>query len=88
MMKKCIDEGTGNQAKIFGVNTGGKTATAQTGRFSEDGVEYVHKWFCGVYPIENPRISICVLCDNELDENVSPAVIFGKICSFLLENNL
>ena len=87
-MKCCILEGTGSGAKIYGANTGGKTATAQTGRFSKDGVEYVHKWFCGVYPIENPRIAICVLCDNEIDENVSPSVIFGEICSFLLENDV
>ena len=88
IMKMCVDEGTGKSAKIYGVNTGGKTATAQTGRFDRDGVEYVHKWFCGVYPIENPRFSICVLIDNEKDENVSPSVIFGKICSFLLENDM
>ena len=88
MMKSCIDEGTGGAAAVYGVNTGGKTATAQTGRFSQDGVEYLRKWFCGVYPIENPRISVCVLLDDVIDENVSPSVIFGKICSFLLENGL
>jgi len=88
MMRKCVESGTGSTAKTYGVNTGGKTATAQTGRFDGEGVEYVHKWFCGVYPIENPRIAICVLCDNETDTNVSPSVVFGKICAFLLENNL
>lgn len=88
MMRTCVDAGTGKHGKISGANTGGKTATAQTGRFTEDGVEYVHKWFCGVYPIENPRISVCVLIDNETDENVSPSVIFGKICLFLLENGI
>lgn len=88
MMRKCVETGTGRAARTYGVNTGGKTATAQTGRFNGEGVEYVHKWFCGVYPIENPRIAVCVLCDNETDTNVSPSVIFGKICAFLLENNI
>lgn len=88
MMKMCVCDGTGKAALIYGVNTGGKTATAQTGRYNKDGVEYVHKWFSGVYPIENPRIAICVLCDDVTDENVSPAVVFGEICSYLYEKDL
>ena len=88
MMRKCVEEGTGKAGKVKGVNTGGKTATAQTGRFDKDGVEYVHKWFCGVYPAENPRISVCVLVDNETESNVSPSEVFGKICSFLLKKDM
>ena len=88
MMRKCVEEGTGKAGKVKGVNTGGKTATAQTGRFDGNGAEYVHKWFCGVYPVENPRISVCVLFDNETGENVSPSEIFGKICSYLLEKDM
>jgi len=88
MMKMCVSDGTGKAGGIYGVNTGGKTATAQTGRFNTDGVEYVHKWFCGVYPIENPRISVCELCDDVTAENVSPAVVFAKICSYLNEKDL
>ena len=86
MMEKCVKEGTGQKAASEKVKCGGKTATAQTGRFDTQGVEYVHKWFCGVYPIENPRICICVLCDDVSGTNVSPSVIFSEICSFLWEN--
>ncbi len=88
MMKMCVSDGTGKAGGIYGVNTGGKTATAQTGRFNKDGVEYVHKWFCGVYPIENPRISVCILFDDVTEENVSPVVVFAKICSYLFEKDL
>ena len=87
MMKNCVQNGTGKGAQVYGVNVGGKTATAQTGRFDEEGVEYVHKWFCGVYPVENPRIAVCVLCDDVRGENVSPSVIFGQMCSFFLEKD-
>ena len=86
-MKNCVQNGTGKGAQVYGVNVGGKTATAQTGRFDEEGVEYVHKWFCGVYPVENPRIAVCVLCDDVRGENVSPSVIFGQMCSFFLEKD-
>ncbi len=85
MMEKCVKEGTGRGAAADGIISGGKTATAQTGRFSKDGVEYVHKWFCGVYPSENPRVAVCVLFDDVCGENESPGVIFSEICSFLNE---
>ncbi|MBQ7399935.1 MAG: hypothetical protein IJW06_05710 [Clostridia bacterium] len=85
MMEKCVESGTGKGARTEKIKLGGKTATAQTGRFNGDGVEYVHKWFCGVYPGEKNYISVCVLFDSVTDENLSPAVIFSKICSFLHE---
>ena len=86
MMKGCVENGTGIGAKSEIVNLGGKTATAQTGRFNEENVEYVHKWFCGVYPAEKPRIIVCVLCDNEEGKSTSPSVVFGKIGEFLAKN--
>ena len=86
MMKECVESGTGSGAKTKSLTTGGKTATAQTGRFDEDGVEYVHKWFCGVAPIEKPKYSILVLCDFSTNPDVSPSVIFSKICAYLQEN--
>lgn len=85
MMEKCVAEGTGKAAFVKGVASGGKTATAQTGRFDGSGVEYVHKWFCGVYRGEKNALSICVLADNVNDEKMSPAVIFSQICTFLKE---
>ena len=85
MMEKCVLEGTGASALAEGVKCGGKTATAQTGRFDEKGVEYVHKWFCGVYRGEKNALSICVLMDGVNDEKLSPTVIFSEICTFLKE---
>ena len=85
MMEKCVKEGTGKGAQTEKAKVGGKTATAQTGRFNENGVEYVHKWFCGVYTGEKSDISVCVLIDDVTDENLSPSVIFSQICSFLQE---
>ena len=85
MMEKCIKEGTGISAAADGVKSGGKTATAQTGRFDGKGVEYVHKWFCGVYRGQKNPISVCVLFDDVTDEKMSPAVIFSQICTFLKE---
>ena len=85
MMEKCIEEGTGRSAKTDLVKAGGKTATAQTGRFTEDGVEYVHKWFCGVYPSQNPRYTICVLCDFSTEKEMSNSIVFSEICKYFYE---
>ena len=85
-MKECVLNGTGKHENSQKVKTGGKTATAQTGRFNGDGVEYVHKWFCGVYPAEKPKYSVCLLRDYSTDDGMSLAVIFGNICEYIHEN--
>ncbi len=86
MMEKCVVMGTGKSAQVKGVRLGGKTATAQTGKFDGEGVEYVHKWFCGVYPAGKPRIVVCVLKDFQHPLSQSPNVVFAKICKYLDEN--
>ncbi len=86
MMEECVNNGTGMSAKIEGAITGGKTATAQTGRKNGNGVEYVHKWFCGFYRGTDKTYIFCILCDNTSENNLSPAVVSSRICRFLKEN--
>lgn len=86
MMEECVNNGTGMSAKIEGADIGGKTATAQTGKKDENGVEYVHKWFCGFYRGVEKTYIFCILCDNTLGNNLSPNVVSSQICSFLKEN--
>ena len=85
LMKECITSGTGRQARADTVECGGKTATAQTGRYDENGVEYVHKWFCGVVPAEAAKFSVCILLDFSTETELSPAVVFKEISEFLQE---
>lgn len=63
MMYSCVSDGTGKAASVRGISVGGKTATAQSGQI-KDGKEVLHKWFAGVFPIENPEYAIVVLCDG------------------------
>ncbi len=86
MMEECVNNGTGMSAKIEGAQTGGKTATAQTGRKDGNGVEYVHKWFCGFYRGVEKTYVFCILCDNTLENNLSPSVVSAHICRYLKEN--
>lgn len=83
MMNLCVNEGTGHLAKGESTLRAGKTGTAQTGRKNEDGVEYVHKWFCGTDNVQNPKYSVCIICDYSTENGLSPAVVFGKICDYL-----
>ncbi len=86
MMEECVNSGTGKSAKIEGVKIGGKTGTAQTGRFDGNGVEYVHKWFCGYYDGLGKKYVFSVLCDNTAEKNSSPCVVSSKIFTYLKEN--
>ena len=84
MMRKCVTDGTGNAAFVEGVCSGGKTATAQTGQINEDGTEILHKWFCGVYPIFNPKYSVVVLCDGTGKNASNGAEIYGIVNKYLV----
>ncbi|MBS4534326.1 peptidoglycan glycosyltransferase [Clostridium sp. D2Q-14] len=57
MMVDVVNQGTGTQAKINGINVAGKTGTAQNS--GKD-----HVWFVAFAPAENPQIAISVLLEN------------------------
>ncbi len=81
MMGYCVEEGLGKNANPQTGTAGGKTATAQTGIFDRD-TELLNCWFCGVYPLENPKYTICVLnCSRENNNTVQS--IFRKICEYI-----
>ncbi len=86
MMAYCVSDGLGKEARSSALSAGGKTATAQTGRF-RDGKELLNTWFCGVYPMDEPRFAICVLCDGE-GEGGDPKALFRRICDRLYGQHL
>ena len=61
------------------VTAGGKTATAQTGRFDEEGDELEEGWFAGFFPAENPRYVVVVLAENEGFGNSTAAPVFAAV---------
>ena len=50
--------GTGGLARVKGIESGGKTGTAQNPHGKD------HAWYIGFAPFENPRIAIAVLVEN------------------------
>jgi penicillin-binding protein 2 len=59
-MRRVVEEpgGTGGLARIEGIQSAGKTGTAQNPHGKD------HAWYVGFAPFEHPRIAIAVLLEN------------------------
>ena len=77
-LETVITEGTGEAAKPKTITAAGKTATAQTGKYI-DGVEINEGWFCGFFPIENPKYVVIVFSENTLRQSKSCSQVFAEI---------
>ena len=73
-----IKEGTGTKAKPKTVTAGGKTATAQTGKYY-NGKELISSWFCGFFPLENPQYVVIIFSEDSAKQTKSCAEIFADI---------
>jgi penicillin-binding protein 2 len=68
-----------------GTTAGGKTSTAQTGIFKEDGSEQVQVWFTGFFPYENPRYAVTVLVEDGVSGTLTAAPVFAEIASEMVK---
>ncbi len=59
MMKVVVDSGTGGNARISGVEVGGKTGTAQS-----DLSRKPFAWFTSFAPLEDPKIAVAVIVED------------------------
>lgn len=84
-IKTVITDGTGKEAAPQNCTAAGKTATAQTGRYYENGTEITNSWFCGFFPYENPKYVLVVMSDVKSD--VSTASVFAEIADKITELN-
>ena len=74
----AVEFGTGKNAKSPKFGSGGKTATAQTGRYVNNR-EILNAWFCGFFPSNNPKYVIIVLVEDASSGSTDSAPIFKKI---------
>lgn len=58
MMAEVVERGTGKNASISNVNVAGKTGTA------ENETDKAHAWFIGFAPVEEPKVAIAVVLEN------------------------
>lgn len=83
---ECVENGTGKSAKPKKSGAGGKTASAQTGRYDENGKEILNNYFTGFYPAENPEYVITVFAKNGESGSVTCAPVFKEICDYIEQN--
>lgn len=59
-----VEEGSAPLAKPKEGGAGGKTASAQTGQYDEEGEEIVHAWFSGFFPAQQPKYAVVILIEG------------------------
>ncbi|TYS59171.1 penicillin-binding protein 2 [Sutcliffiella horikoshii] len=63
------DTGTGWRMKGLSYEVAGKSGTAQTGKFTDDGPELLNRWFAGYFPIQSPKYAMVMVELDVVDEN-------------------
>ncbi len=84
-LASVVKNGLAKRAQPEFFTAAGKTGTAQTGRWNEDGTEIYDAWFAGFYPAENPKYTIVVCLENGGESGESAAPIFAQICNVMVE---
>ncbi len=83
MLILAVENGIGQSAKPTVGGSGGKTGTAQTGRYLEDGTEITEAWFAGFYPAIEPEYTITVMLDSSDKSSENASLIYKEIANAL-----
>lgn len=87
LLNETVKTGSGSKAKPDGIDVAGKTATAQSGQFNENGEEITQSWFCGYFPYEMPQYSVVILKENGTGGSADCAPVFKYIAQNIAELN-
>jgi peptidoglycan glycosyltransferase len=80
IMQRVVDEGTGQQAQLNGLEVAGKTGTAQTSRPGLNDA-----WFIAFAPVRAPKVAIAVVIEDTPDYGgVAAAPIARDVLQSLL----
>ncbi len=84
MLTGVVSEGTAKNAQSQYFSVAGKTATAQTGIYT-DGKEQLCTWFGGFFPAENPKYSVVVVAENGTAGGEDCAPVFKAVAERIFE---
>lgn len=79
MMTAVIGQSKTTKGKPSNVRAAGKTSTAQTGQFDENGAEYCHAWMTGFFPVSQPEYAVTVLIEKGGSGNDAAAPVFRSV---------
>lgn len=85
LLNYAVENGSGRRAIPDNSTVAGKTATAQSGWFLENGAEVTQSWFCGYFPYESPKYAITVLKENGQGGSADCAPVFKYIADEILK---
>jgi len=83
-MRLAVMDGTASAAKSDVLKIAGKTGTAETG-WIENGENFVHGWFCGYFPFDNPKYAMAVLIENGRSGSESAVPVFKNIAEEIIK---
>lgn len=87
LQKLCVttvETGTGRGALPENGTAGGKTSSAQTGIFDQEGKEVLNTYFAGFFPADSPKYSIAVFAEDGISGGKTCAPVFKKVCEDIL----
>ncbi|MDE6593587.1 MAG: penicillin-binding protein 2 [Oscillospiraceae bacterium] len=58
---------------------GGKTSTAQTWTYNENGEENMNCWFTGFFPADEPRYAVTIMIEEGVSGNITCGPVFKEI---------
>lgn len=80
MMVQVVNSGTGSNARIPGVNVGGKTGTAETGAGRPN-----IAWFVATAPAEDPQVAVAVAVEAGAPSEVGGNLVAAPIARAVIE---
>ena len=86
-MQTCATEGTGTPGRPVHVQAAVKTATAQTGHFT-DGQEDLISWYAGFFPANAPRYVVTVMAEGGDSGGRTCGPVFQRIADALYPNEI
>ncbi|EJP6472119.1 penicillin-binding protein 2 [Clostridium botulinum] len=82
-MKGVVEEGSGRNASIEGIQVAGKTGTADHSD-SISGKAAAHSWFVGFAPYDNPQVAVAIIVENGGQGGIAAASIASQVMSTAL----
>lgn len=79
LMGEAVNGNPESNARPGNTRAAGKTSTAQTGIFDENGEEICHGWITGFFPLNQPKYAVTVLCEDGGYGNNCAAPVFKEI---------
>lgn len=85
MLQTVVEKGTAKNAGSQLFSSAGKTATAQTGIYNENGEEQLCTWFGGIFPADAPEYSVVIVCEGGTTGGENCAPVFKAVSERVFE---